>query len=658
MLDAAPADPIIIVTGRGLEADERLSAVRVIARGAIARAAGRMDDVLRDVAGLSSFRRSDSRSAHPTSQGLTLRGLGGNAASRVIVSLDGVPQADPFGGWIAFTALDPHAVDRVRLIRGGGPGPGNVAGSIDIDSRSPDEAPVDARAAVGSRESVDIRFLGGTRWSSGFATLSGSVSDGRGFVPIVVADRGPVDRRAPFRQASVRGRFVKAIGARSEAQFNLSGFRDRRDRGTDFTDNAQRGTDASVRFTGSGPTRWSVLGYVQDRRFDSQFAAVSTGRSTVAPTLAQQVPARGWGARGDVSRSVGGVSLNAGAEWRRVAGETREQFRFLSGAATRHREAGGVALTTGLFGGARWSSSGWSASADIRADRWSLVGGHLREADLSGSVLLDSGFDDRSGWEGSGRLALGRTIGRRLTVRAAGYRGWRLPTLNELYRPFRAGADATAANGELSPERLRGIEAGIDWAAGRSGKLSATLFANRLSGAIANVSLGNGPATFPMVGFVAAGGVYRMRQNVDALVSRGIEVDGETRSGPWRAAFSYAYNAPRLHATGPAADLDGKRPAQIPSHSASASIGWNRDRWSVDAAARFQGRQFEDDNNIRRLPAALTFDSAVGFAISDHLSLDARVENILDEKVIATLAADGTRERALPRTLWLGIRIH
>ena len=43
-----------------------------------------------------------------------------------------------------------------------------------------------------------------------------------------------------------------------------------------------------------------------------------------------------------------------------------------------------------------------------------------------------------------------------VAVRAAAYRGWRLPTLNELYRPFRVGADATAANAALDPERLTG----------------------------------------------------------------------------------------------------------------------------------------------------------------------------------------------------------
>ena len=114
-----------------------------------------------------------------------------------------------------------------------------------------------------------------------------------------------------------------------------------------------------------------------------------------------------------------------------------------------------------------------------------------------------------------------------------------MPTLNELFRPFRAGADATAANPELDPERLAGAEAGLEYAGG-PWRLSTTGFVNRLSHAIANVTLGQGPGTFPQVGFVAAGGSFRQRQNVDAVSVRGIEVSAEWARGPWslRAAMS------------------------------------------------------------------------------------------------------------------------
>ena len=442
-----------------------------------------------------------------------------------------------------------------------------------------------------------------------------------------------------------------------EAQANLSTYRDRRDRGTDFTDNRQRGTDASLRLVGKGDLRWSALAYVQDRRFDSQFAAIPADRSTATLTLDQRVPAKGYGARVEVQPRLGTVETRIGAEWRRVSGETDEDFRFVGGLPTRQREAGGRNTTSGLFAGTSWSSGGGSLSADARADRWSMADGRLVEREITGALLTDTRFADRSGWEGSGRVAVGRRLREALALRVAAYRGWRLPTLNELYRPFRAGADATAANAALDPERLEGVEAGLDWTPVDGAKLSATAFANRLNNAIANVSLGTGPATFPQVGFVAAGGIYRQRQNVTAIDSRGVELNASLTRGPWRGALSYALTDARIDADGPATAQNGKRPAQVARHSGSASLGWSADRLSLDATARLTGRQYEDDNNDRRLPAALTFDGVARIALTGRLSVEARAENIFDKAVIATLAADGTRERALPRTVWIGLSL-
>ena len=653
MVDAAPVEQVIVVTGRGLETDEKLAAAHLIDRAAIERSAsGRLEDVLRDVAGLASFRRSDSRSAHPTSQGLTLRGLGGNAASRVTLSLDGVPQADPFGGWIAFGAIDSNSIDRIRVVRGGGVD--GLAGNIEIDSRAPELA---ASLSAGSRNSVEARGMVGVKWSGGFFSLAGNVERGDGFVPVVAGDRGTVDERAPYRQSGARARLVQALGGGVEAQFSLSIYRDRRSRGTDFSDNRQRGSDASVRLVGRGELSWSALVYVQDRTFDTLFAAINASRSAASLTLEQHVPARGIGGRVDVQPRIGAFRLAAGAEWRRVTGETDEDFRFIAGAPTRKREAGGRNVTAGLFGGASWSAGGWSLAGDARADHWTMTEGRLIEADLAGTLLTNNRFARRSGWEWSGRIAAGRKLGETLALRAAAYHSWRLPTLNELYRPFRAGADATAANAALDPERLRGVEAGIDWTPVEGGKLSATAFANRLSGAISNVTLGRGPGVFPEVGFVASGGVYRARQNVDAIDSRGVEIDAMLQRGQWRGALSYAFTDARVRASGVAAALDGKRPAQVARHSGSASLGWAAGKLALDATARLTGRQYEDDSNSRALPAALTFDGVGRFELNRHLGIGLRAENIFDRRVIATLAADGTRERALPRTLWIELKL-
>src|SRR4051794_7742396 len=115
LLLATESGPIVI-TGRGLRPGETNGASVITIEDDRIRqsASGRLEDVLRDVAGLQSFRRSDSRSSHATNQSITLRGLGGNASSRALLLVDGVPQADPFGGWISSPA---YSTDRIGLIR-------------------------------------------------------------------------------------------------------------------------------------------------------------------------------------------------------------------------------------------------------------------------------------------------------------------------------------------------------------------------------------------------------------------------------------------------------------------------------------------------------------------------------------------------------------
>ena len=270
-----PAQPVtIVVTGRGLDASHAATDLTIIDRARIlGSASGRLEDVLRDVPGLQGFRRSDSRSANATSQSLTLRGLGGNATSRALLILDGVPQSDPFGGWISFPAYSTDRLGRIVVTRGSGGarfGPGALGGTIELDSATPNQlAPVAGSLAYGSRDSLDER--GSLALGSGgtFVTASGAFARGDGFVPIVERFRGPIDRPASYRQASGALRGVVAIGG-IEAQASLSAFDDQRERGLPHTDNRGRGIDASLRLVRKD--RWSLLGYGQWRRFSSQSA--------------------------------------------------------------------------------------------------------------------------------------------------------------------------------------------------------------------------------------------------------------------------------------------------------------------------------------------------------------------------------------------------
>jgi len=672
LLLAAPAfaqeqdEAAIVVTGRGLEAPPGEAAYDVVTidRDRIAgTASGRLEDALRDAAGLAQFRRSDSRSAHPTSQGVTLRGLGGNASSRALLLLDGVPQADPFGGWVAFPAYLPNRLAGARIVRGGGSGyagPGALAGTIELESGGPAQlGALSLDALYGSRDSIDMSGVGAARLGRGFVTLAGQYARGDGFTPIVEADRGPADRPAPYEQAAVAVRAVADLGGATELQANLSAFTDHRDRGVDFTKVKSEGADASLRIVGRGRWGWSGLAYLQTRGFASGFASVNDTRSTATATLDQYaVPATGIGARIEVAPPIGGgVTLRLGSDLRRVSGRTEELFNYVAGLPTRRRVAGGESLTVGSFADASYESGPLTLSLGGRLDHWSISNGSLRETSLAlGPVLTDSRFPDRDGTEATGRAGAAYRLGQ-VTLRAAAYRGWRLPTLNELYRPFRAGADATAANAALDPERLTGAEIGVDWRPAPSLTFRATGYWNRLDGAIANVTLAQGPGTFPGVGFVSAAGFYRQRQNLDAVTAKGVELDGRWVAGDLSLGASYAFTDSRVSASGVSAGLDGLRPAQTARHQASATLGWVHGDAGASLTARYAGPQFEDDQNGRTLNGAFTLDATAALPITRGLALQARAENIFDAEVQAGISGPGVAERALPRTLWLGARL-
>jgi outer membrane receptor protein involved in Fe transport len=654
----------IVVTGRGLPralGEEAYGGVVIGRERLTGSASGRLDEILREAPGLQLFRRSDARSANPTSQGITLRALGGNASSRALLILDGVPQTDPFGGWISWPAYDPERLGYVRVVRGGGAGssgPGALAGTIELVSADPtDLAGVQASVASGSRESLDARASFGAGAGTGFLTGSVAYARGDGFVPVVERQRGLVDRPSAYRQGSVSLRAVAPLGADMELQASAVLFADERERGTAFTANSTTGADASLRLVGG---RWEALAYVQSRDYRNDFASVNASRTAVSQASEQHsVPSTGVGGRLEVRPELGeGVELRIGADWRETRGQTRELFAFVNGAGTRGREAGGRSTTLGGFAEAATQQGPVTVTAGARIDHWRLPGGFLRERVLAtGPALTNVAFPERAGWEPTARAGLAWRPGGALTLRGAAYLGWRLPTLNELYRPFRVGADATAANAALSPERLRGAEMGIDYRPLSTARVGLTLFANRLEGAIANVTLGEGPGSFPSVGFVARGGQYRQRRNLDAIEVRGIELDGRLDVGAWSLSGGYSFADAQVRASGPALPLDGLRPAQTPRHLLSGTLAWRGltgARTSV--TGRYAGAQFEDDLNRQLLPDALTFDFAGSVPLTRRLSLEARAENLTGARVVAGISSEGVIERATPQTLWLGLR--
>lgn len=605
-------------------------------------ASGRIEDVLLDVAGFQQFRRSDSRSANPSAQGVTLRALGGNASSRALVLLDGVPIADPFFGHIPFNALVPSQLGAIRVTRGGGAGAfgaGAVAGTIELESAGrSDLASLAASADYGSFNSERVEGNAAPRLGSGFVALGGRWERSDGFFTTPLEQRVPASTRARFADWSAGARAVLPVGPQTEVQARLNFYRDDRTLRFAGADSFAEGQDASVRLIHRG--RWQVeaLAYLQARDFGNKVVSATSFRLTLDQ---RHTPATGYGGKIELRPPVGGDHVfRLGADVRVADGRLFEDaYSGVTGLVTARRSAGGQITTAGAYAEDDWTLGPLVLTGGVRVDRWTIASGFFRELAASGAVNANRRFADRSGTEITGRAGLLWRVTPGVALRAAGYTGFRVPTLNELYRPFVVFPVTTQANENLAPERLRGGEIGIDLSPARGIAIGVTAFHNRLDGAIGNVTLAPN---------------QRQRQNLRAIVAQGVEVTASARRGPWSLIASYAFSDSRVAQPGP---LDRLRPAQSPQHSASATLAWApRQGPALSATLRHVGAQFEDDLQTDRLPPATTLDATARLPITRRVAISLRAENLTDTRIVTRNAA-GSIDLGTPRTLWLGVRL-
>lgn len=629
-----------------------------------------LDDALRRVPGFGLFRRQASRASHPTTQGVSLRGLGPNGAGRTLVLLDGVPLNDPFGGWVEWVHLPPASIGQATIIRGGGSGPwGNsaLAGVVRLDSRSLQDKTLHADIRYGSKNSIAGSGAFEAETEIGIFSGSAHISDSDGFYLIGDAQRGAADRRAARNTEGLRLAWRAATESGTTWTVAANAASDTFVNGSDVagSETETYGVSLSAVNTDrrSGPT-WETHLYAQRKEFQNVFAAFNDTRSTVRPVLDQfDVPVTGLGANVLLRwPNVGGWVVEGGADIRFSDGETNERFRNLGAGFTRERQAGGEQLIAGSFvEGTKQVSSSTLITFGARADYWDQSNGLRTESNLeNGNVLVNRRFVDRNGVSVNGRAGLRSDITDSLDVRASIYSGFRVPTLNELYRPFRVGNDITEANETLVNERMVGAEASLVWEQGNV-STQATVFRNDLLDPVLNTTITTAPGFNAEFGvFIPNGGSLRQRRNVDRVETWGIEFDATVQlTDRFEIRGSYLFSNPEIASSTITPSLEGKRLAQVAKHQASMGLSVQPiDRLHLSADVFLSSDQFEDDLNSRVLDGAVTANVYIGYDVTESVEVYASAENLFDERVEAGRTAAGLVTLGPPVFLWVGMRLN
>ncbi|MFP5245093.1 MAG: TonB-dependent receptor [Thermoanaerobaculia bacterium] len=553
-------------------ADTPASVVVVSQETLAATAAPTLDEALRQVAGFTLFRRTGSRVANPTSQGVTLRGVGASGASRALVLDDGVPLNDPFGGWVYWGRVPRVAVQRAEVLRGGASdlyGSSAMGGVIQFVRRRAEGVAVEA--AAGSDETLSL-FAAEGAFSIAVDALS---SDG--YVLVRPGQRGLVDVVADSQHVTVdaamrhRTTFVRA-----------SYYDESRENGTPLQENDTTNKQLAI---GGELGALSLRAYGSEQDYFQTFSAIAADRNSERLTVEQRVPSRGAGGSAQWTRPLNDRHvLVAGGEFRYASG-TSDELRFTPN-GTFHVEAGGTQRIAAAFVEDQFLvTPSLSVTAGIRTDWW------------------------ESESQVNPRLSLLWRVQDALALSASAYTAFRAPTLNELHRGFRVGNIETLPNPDLTSEELTGFELGA-----RAGNVRVTAFWMNVTDTIANVTIA--PNT-------------RQRQNLGSTRSIGAELDADWRfARDWRASAGLLF----VDATVREGDLRGKRIPQVPRSQATAQLAWR----GIGAQLRWSSMQFDDDRNELPLDGYFVADLFASQPIGRGLEATFAVENLTDAEVEAS----------------------
>lgn len=657
----AVADTIVVTARLPPAMGDRAFSVTAIDTAQL-EAGARLDDILTATPGVSLFRRNSTAGANPTTQGLSLRSLAGSGAGRALVTLDGVPQNDPFGGWVIWSALPPEAIGGGDIVRGAGAGPygaGALTGVVALDERAGGSGDRVLDLSYGETGQTRAAAAGALPLGAARLFLSASGEQGGGWIP-VRSGRGAADTALTVQSWSTAARVTADI-ASAAMSARIAAFDERRDSGLVGAASQSRGQSASLTFAGqpgASSPGWRLQGWVRRSNLENSAVAVGAGRAaTTAASSQYDTPTTGYGLNAAVRRASQSASLELGADVRATDGESRELFRYLGGAFTRTRVAGGKTVVGGVYLEAAHASGPLLLSGGVRLDGWRATDARRIERDrATGAVTLNSPTADAHGTVPTGRAAIRYEVSPNFHVRSAAYAGFRPATLNELHRPFRVGNDVTESNPGLKPEKLYGVEAGLGHDGAATG-WSAAAFYNRLEGAITNVTIG-GPGTYPVAGVIPAGGVLRQRRNAGDIDAVGVEAQARVA---WTAALDLQAAATWSHAKvdggTQAPQLTGLRPAQTARLSATAGAVWRPNALlGLRIDLRYEGRRFDDDQNNRVLAPALTADLRADWRLNGAASLYLAIDNLFDRNVQTAQTADGIESFDQPRRTRAGLR--
>jgi outer membrane receptor protein involved in Fe transport len=588
-----------------------------------------VDDLLRQVPGFSTFRRSSSLFANPTSQGVSLRGVGASATSRSVVLLDGIPLNDPFGGWVYWARVPQEAIESMEVSNGGASdlyGGGALGGVVNLRTKSSEAAYANSELSIGNMSTPDFSFAAGApvgRWTFSGA---GQAYQTQGYIAVPPDQRGSVDTSlgsgilAGYLEAS------RSLGERGQFFIRGSGFGDSGKNGTPLqrNDTTIPELDLGADWSSTELGAFSARLYGSRELYHQTFSSIGPGRDSESLTDVQRNPSQQIGFVGTWSRLFAEKhKVTAGMEALDVRGHSQDT-NYHAGEITAFVDAGGRQHTFGFFAQDAYAfGRTWLLTIGARVDTWNNNTGYQDVTPQPGGTPTNTTFPDRTETAFSPRVSLLKSLSHGTSLNASVYRAFRAPTLNELYRNFRVGNVLTLANPALTGEQLTGGEAGVSQLLWQDRlTLRGNFFWSDISDPVANVTLTSTPTL-----------ITRQKENLGVSQARGFELSGQLQATShlqFSAAYLFVDSIVLSYAANPS--LQGNFLPQVPQNQFSFQASYIEKKWMAGVQGRFLGNQFDDDQNLLPLGRAFSLDAQVSRILGKGISVFFAAQNLTNDR--------------------------
>ena len=588
-----------------------------------------IDDKLRQEPGFQLLRRSGSQTANPTSQGVSLRGLGASGASRALVLVDGVPINDPFGSWIYWARVPQSSLSQVQIVPGGVSalyGNDALGGVVNLETRPAIQTDAEIQASYGNENSPFGSGWGALRFGQWDLSASGEGFRTDGYVDVPGDVRGAVDTPVNLQYGSGDLRAERLFGDRGRVFLNGAIYGEDRLNGTplQINDTTIRQLALGADYDSHSAGLFTVRLYGGTQNYHQTFSSIAADRNSEALTNIQYVPAQQMGLIAQWSKQVAPrLTTLAGIDGTHIQGVSLETS-YANGMPTAYLSNGGTQQALGAFvEGIVQITPRWSLTLAGREDLWSNYDASSIRIPLHGNETVTD-YPARGQNAFNPRVSMSYRLGDRVVLYASGYRSFRAPTLNELYRSFRVGNVLTMANAFLRAERFSGGEAGA-----RTSMLNnrvaihGSVFGGIVTDPVANVTLSSTPNL-----------ITRMRQNLGRTQAIGVQLGSDIRfTDRITLAMGYQFMNTTVASFPANPALVGNQIPLVPRNIFTFQATWAApQRVTVAIQGRTESNEFDDDQNLLALGSCFVLSATVSRPLPKGFDVFLQGENLTNDE--------------------------